>query len=176
MSRIKAIKPEEATGHTAEVYSAIKKSLGGVPNLFQALGVNSQALQTLLGIGPSLKTLTGAERETIALVVAQKNNCGYCLSAHTVLAGMHKLSNEEIINIRKGQPSNSKQKALVNFVNEVVVEKGHVSDRTLNEFRAAGYTDAQIPDVLFAVVENFYTNFFNHINQTEIDFPVVEKI
>ncbi len=58
MSRIKAITPEQATGHTAEVYSAITKALGKVPNLFQAVGVNSNAFQTLLGIGPSLKTLT----------------------------------------------------------------------------------------------------------------------
>lgn len=176
MSRINAISPEQATGHTAEVYSAITKALGKVPNLFQAIGVNSNALQTLLGIGPSLKTISGAEKETIALVVAQKNNCGYCLAAHTVLAGMHKISKEETLNIRKGNPEGQKQKALVNFVSEIVTEKGHVSDKTLNEFRAAGYSDAQIPDVLFAVVENFYTNFFNHINRTEVDFPAAEKI
>ncbi len=176
MSRIKPITPEQAIGHTAEVYSAITKALGKVPNLFQAVGVNSNALQTLLGIGPSLKTLTGAEKETIALVVAQKNNCGYCLSAHTLRAGMHGISKEETINIRKGSPQSTKQKALVSFVSEIVTEKGHVSDKSLNEFKAAGYTDAHIPDVLLAVVENFYTNFFNHINKTEIDFPLAEKV
>jgi AhpD family alkylhydroperoxidase len=176
MSRIKAITPEQATGHTAEVYSAITKALGKVPNLFQAVGVNSAALQTLLGIGPSLKTLTGAERETIALVVAQKNNCGYCLSAHTVLAGMHGISKEETLKVRKGNPQGAKQSALVNFVSEIVTERGHVSDKTLNEFKRAGYTDAHIPDVLFAVVENIYTNYFNHINRTEIDFPKAEEI
>lgn len=176
MSRIKAITPEQATGHTAEVYSAITKALGKVPNIFQALGVNSQVLQTVLGIGPSLKSLSGPEKETIALVVGQLNNCNYCLSAHTVLAGMHKVSKEETINIRKGNPQGAKQKALVNFVKEIVTEKGHVSDKTLGEFRTAGYTDAQIPEVLLAVVENIYTNFFNHINQTEVDFPAAEKI
>lgn len=176
MSRINAITPEQATGHTAEVYSAITKALGKVPNLFQAIGVNSNALQTLLGIGPSLKTLTGAEKETIALVVAQLNNCGYCLSAHTLLAGMHGISKDETLNIRKGNSQNSKQKALINFVSEIVMEKGHVSDKTFSEFKEAGYTDAHIPDVLLAVVENFYTNFFNHINKTEIDFPLAEKV
>lgn len=176
MSRIKAITPAQATGHTAEVYSAITKALGTVPNLFQAIGVNSQALQTLLGIGPGLKTLSGAEKETIALVVAQKNNCGYCLSAHTVLAGMHRISKEDSLNIRRGQSQDPKLQSLINFVGEIVTERGHVSDKTFNEFKAAGYTDAQIPEVLMAVVENFYTNFFNHINRTEIDFPMAEKI
>ena len=65
---------------------------------------------------------------------------------------------------------------MATFVGEIVTEKGHVSDKTLKEFREAGYTDSQIPDVLFAVVENIYTNYFNHINQTEIDFPLTEKI
>ena len=176
MSRIKGISPEAATGHTAEVYGNIKKALGKVPNLFQGIGVNSNALQTFLGIGPSIKLLSGAEQETIALVVAQKNNCSYCLAAHTLLGSMHGLNKDESIRIRKGASSDSKRQALINLVNEIVVEKGHVSDKALNDFRGVGYTDAHIPEVLLSVVQNIYTNYFNHINQTEVDFPAAEKI
>jgi AhpD family alkylhydroperoxidase len=176
MSRIQAIKPESATGHTAEVYGAIKKALGGVPNLFQGIGANSYVLQTFLGLGPSLKLLSGKEQETIALVTAQKNNCEYCLAAHTMLGKMQGLSKEETLQIRQGKSQDTKQQALIRFVNEIVSEKGHVSDASLAELRAVGYTDAHVPEILLAVVINIYTNYFNHINQTVVDFPAAEKI
>jgi AhpD family alkylhydroperoxidase len=176
MSRIQAVTPAQATGHTAEVYSAIKKSLGSVPNLFQGIGVNSNVLQTFLGLGPSLKLLNGTEQETIALVVAQKNDCDYCLAAHTVLGGMHGLPKEETIRIRKGRSEDGKRQSLIRLVQEIVTEKGRVSDQSLGDFRSAGYTDAHIPEVLLSVVQNIYTNYFNHMNQTEVDFPAAEKI
>lgn len=176
MSRIQAVTPEAATGHTAEVYGNIKKAMGSVPNLFQAIGVNSNVLQTILGIGPSLKLLNGQEQETIALAVAQKNGCEYCLSAHTLVGTMQGLSKDETINIRKGKSQDSKRQALINFVNEVVSEKGHVTDATLNNLRGAGYTDAHIPEVTLAISLNLFTNYYNHINKTVVDFPPVEKI
>lgn len=176
MPRLNAITPAQATGHTAEVYSAIKKSLGKVPNLYQGIGVNSNVLQTVLSIGPSLKLLNGTEQETIALAVAQLNNCDYCLAAHTLLGGMNGLKKEETIRIRQGKSEDSKRQVLVQLVIEIVREKGHVSDNTLNEFRSVGYTDAHVPEVLLSVVQNIYTNYFNHINRTEVDFPAAEKI
>lgn len=176
MPRLNTISPDKAVGHTAEVYGAIKKSLGSVPNLFQAMGTNADVLQTFLGLGPSLKLLSGSEQEAIALTVAQKNNCNYCLAAHTLLGTMNGLSKEETLRIRRGQSENDKRQALIRFVGEVVAEKGHVSDATIEGFRAAGYTDAHVPEVMLAIVINIYTNYFNHINQTVVDFPSVEKI
>ncbi len=176
MTRIKSITPDQATGHTAEVYGAIKKALGGVPNLFQGVGVNSNVLQTYLGLGPSLKLLSGAEQETIALVTSQKNNCDYCIAAHTVLGGMMGLKKEETLAIRKGNSADTKRQALVSFVSEVVSEKGRVSDRTLENLKQVGYTDAHVPEILLAIVATTFTNYFNHVNQTELDFPAADKI
>lgn len=176
MSRLQKITVEQATGHTAEVYGAIKKALGGVPNLFQSVGVNSSVLQTYLGIGPSLKLLSGAEQETVALITSQANQCDYCLAAHTVLGKMHGLKKEETLEIRQGRGSQSQQQALVSFTFEAIQKQGKISDETLNNLRQAGYTDAHIPEILMVIAATTFTNFFNSINQTEIDFPAAEKI
>lgn len=40
-------------------------------------------------------------------------------------------------------------------------------------YRAAGYTDAQIIEIIAVVAENIYTNMVNIVAGTEIDFPVV---
>lgn len=175
MSRLKSVPLDEASGLTADLYSAIKSQLGGVPNLFQFLGVSPKVLESYLGMGPAQTSLTGAEKETIALVVAQANSCNYCLAAHTVLGKMNGLNEEETISIRQGKSADRKRSALIQLAGEIVREKGHVSDQTFQNFKAAGYSEAQIPEVVLAVVQNIFTNYFNHVNKTEVDFPAAPK-
>lgn len=176
MSRLKPISIEQATGQTAKLYSAIKSQLGGVPNIFQALGGSPSVLETFLGLGAGSKSLSAAEKETIALTVAQANSCNYCSAAHTALGKMASLSDEEMISVRRGKSSDSKRDALVQFSREIVSERGHVSDQTFNKFLAAGYGQEQAAEVLLVVVQNIFTNYFNHMNKTEVDFPAAPKI
>lgn len=176
MSRLKSVTVDQATGQTAALYSAIKGQLGGVPNLFQALGTNAKVLETYLGLSAAQASLSGAEKEAVALAVAQANSCAYCLAAHTALGKMSGLSEAEMISIRQGKSNDSKRQALVRFAREVVLEKGNVSDETLKTFKAAGYSESQVPEVVLAVVQNIFTNYFNHVNQTEVDFPAASKI
>ena len=176
MPRLTPVKVEEATGQTAELYGAIKKQLGGVPNLFQALGANPKVLEAYLDFGASQSSLSGAEKEIIALTVAEINSCNYCLAAHTVLGKMNGLSPEDMIDARKGNATNEKRKALIQLSREIVSEKGHVSDTTLSHFFEAGYQNSQVHEVLMAVLTNIFTNYFNHINQTALDFPAAPKI
>jgi hypothetical protein len=37
--------------------------------------------------------------------------------------------------------------------------------------RDAGWDDAAIADIVAVTALNIYTNFFNHVNDTEVDFP-----
>lgn len=39
--------------------------------------------------------------------------------------------------------------------------------------RAAGFSDAEILDIVGHVALNVLTNFYNNVAKTEIDFPVV---
>jgi alkylhydroperoxidase family enzyme len=40
--------------------------------------------------------------------------------------------------------------------------------------RAAGATDAELAEIVGAVALNIFSNYFNHIAGTEVDFPEVE--
>ena len=173
MSRISQVSVEQATGERAELYTAIKATLGSVPNLFQAVGASPRALKTFLGIGAGLRggLLSGAESEAIALAVAQANGCDYCLAAHTVVGGMRGLKGEEVIRNRRAESSDPKRNALLTLVSEIVTKKGRVSDATYQAFINAGYTEAHVPEVLLVVTENIFTNYFNNLNGTDVDFP-----
>lgn len=176
MSRLNLLKPENASGQTAEIYSAIKKSMGKVPNLYQTVGNNSNVLQTVLSLGPSLKLLDKKDQETIALVVGQFNNCEYCLAAHSLVATMNGITKDETIEIRRGESSESKRQALISFVREVLEKKGNVSDSILDTVKNAGYGEAHIPEIMLAVANNVFTNYFNNLNHTDLDFPAAQKI
>ncbi len=176
MSRLESASVDRATGATAKLYDAIKSNLGSVPNLFQALGSNPKVLKVYLGLGAGQTSLNAQEKEMIALVVAQVNGCGYCLAAHTALGKLVDFKEEEIVSIRRGQVSDPKLNALLQFTREVVFEKGRVSNETFEKLLENGYTKAQVPEIILAVVGNAFTNYFNQVNQTPIDFPSVQKI
>ncbi len=170
MSRIESVSVEKATGATEKLYAVIKSQLGGVPNLFQALGSNPKVLEIQLGLGAATKSLSSKEKESISLVVAQENDCAYCLAAHTALGKMVGLKESEIISARKGKSEDRKLNALLQFAKEVINHKGNVSDATFIELKAAGYTDSQIPEILMSILSDIFTNYFNRFNETEIDF------
>ncbi len=178
MSRIQKISIEQATGETAELYSGIKKAIGVVPNLYQTVGNSSRALKTLLGIGSGIKggLISAADQESIALAVAQSNDCDYCLAAHSTIGKMMGSPDEEVVLNRKGKSKDKKREALLSLVTEIVDRKGRVSDATYDSFLAAGFTEAHVPEVMVAVVQSLYTNYFNNLNHTELDFPSAPKL
>ena len=50
---------------------------------------------------------------------------------------------------------------------------GTVSDEDFAAIKAAGYSDAQLVEISLAFATTVFTNVFNRINDTEIDFPAV---
>ena len=58
----------------------------------------------------------------------------------------------------------------------VVAQRGHVSDDALNTVRAAGYSDGEIGEIVAHVALNVFTNYFNSVAQTDIDFPIAPEL
>lgn len=155
---------------------AVKKLLGVVPNLFRLVANSPAALEGYVGLIGALGkgALPAATHERIALAVAEFNGCDYCLSAHTYLAtNVAKLSAAEIAANRSGASTDAAAAAAVRFAVEVMQQRGHVSDEDVRAVRAAGYTDAQIVEIVQHVALNTWTNYVNSVAKTEIDFPVV---
>lgn len=179
MSRLTAVMSEKVQGQANELYAVIRKMTGGmVPNVYQGLAGSPEILKAYLHTSDCLAkgNLSGSEREVIALVVSQANRCEYCLAAHTLVGGMQGLKPEQMQAIRRGKPQELKLAALVTFVQAVLSQQGAVSDQELANFKLAGYSDAQVPDVMLTIAMTVFTNYFNHVHQTVVDFPLVESI
>jgi uncharacterized peroxidase-related enzyme len=175
MSRIAVPTRQVAPEASKPLLDAVEKQLGVVPNLFRLVSLSTPALQGFLGMNGALaKTLDLKTRERIALAVAQINGCDYCLSAHTYLGlNLAKIDAGEIALNRKGGSSDAKANAAVSFAAKVTQSRGSVSDADIQAVKAAGFTDAQIVEIVAVVAENVFTNFINIVAQTEIDFPIV---
>lgn len=106
--------------------------------------------------------------------MAQVNGCDYCLSAHSYLAlNLAKITPEEVALNRTGHSADTKADAAVRFATKIVHERGHIDDGDLKAVRDAGYSDAQIVEIISVTAENIFTNLLNIVADTDIDFPVV---
>ncbi|MDX6749683.1 carboxymuconolactone decarboxylase family protein [Geminicoccaceae bacterium 1502E] len=154
----------------------VQKMLGSVPNLFRITANSPASLEGYLGLNGALAkgSLKPQTRERIALAVAQINGCDYCLSAHSYLAkNLAKLDDAEIAANRNGTSSDPQADAAVRFAVKLVRERGQVSDIDVSAVRMAGYSDAEIVEIVAHVALNTLTNYLNEAFRTPIDFPVV---
>lgn len=110
--------------------------------------------------------------------MAGKNTCDYCASAHTVLGAKAGLEEAEIKQNLEAKASDAKSQAILDFVAHVVEKRGKVSDAEVEALRKAGLGEDEIVEVVATISLNMFTNYFNHIADTDIDFPVVrtEKV
>lgn len=175
MSRLSIPSLDNAPEASRPTLDAINKQLGVVPNLFRLMGTSPAALTAYTSFQGALnKTLDLKTRERIALAVAQVNGCDYCLSAHTYIGlNLAKITPEEIALNRKGASGDAKANAAVQFAAKVAKERGHVSEADIKAVRDAGFTEAQVVEIVALVAENSFTNYLNEVAKTEIDFPVV---
>lgn len=175
MSRITVPTRDAAPAASQPILDAVNKQLGVVPNLFRLVSLSPAALTGMTSLGGALaKTLDVKTRERIAIATAQVNGCDYCLSAHTYLGlNLAKITPEEIALNRKGTSGDAKADAAVRFAAKVAQHRGKVSDADIAAVKLAGFSEAQIVEIVAVVAENFLTNLINNVAQTDIDFPVV---
>jgi uncharacterized peroxidase-related enzyme len=175
LSRITIPSLDDAPEASKPILDAVKQQLGSVPNMFRLIANSPNALTAYTSANGALaKTLDLKTRERIALAVAQVNGCEYCLSAHSYLAtNLAKISPEEIALARKGVSTDAKANAAVHFARKMVEKRGHVEEADVNEVIRAGFTQAQVIEIVALVAENTFTNYLNEVAKTDIDFPVV---
>jgi uncharacterized peroxidase-related enzyme len=174
MSRIAIPDRTDAPAASQQILDAVNAQLGVVPNLFRLAAVSPAAVTGLTALSGALsKTLDVKTRNRIAIAVAQVNGCDYCLSAHTYLGlNLARLAPEEIALNRRGSSTDPKAAAAVRFAAQVAETRGKVADADLAAVKAAGFTEAEIVEIVAVVAENVFTNLLNNVAQTDIDFPV----
>lgn len=168
---------EEVSENNQAIFDNLKKNLGFVPNLYAYYAKNETALGDYLALQNRKSTLHSKEREIVNLVTSQINGCRYCQSAHTALGKMVGFSEEQVLEIRGGSASfDAKLDALAKFTASVVENRGRASEESKQNFFDAGYTEANMIDVVVVVGDKMISNFIHNLTGFEIDFPLAQEL
>jgi uncharacterized peroxidase-related enzyme len=178
MPRIQPVEQNTADPATVTLLDSVKKSMGMVPNLIATMAHSPAVAKAYLGFAQALSggALPRRLREEIALVVGETNSCGYCVAAHTASGKRAGLTEEQTKHARRATSDDETEQAALVFARKVVQDRGVVADADVEQLRQAGYTEGEIGEIVANVAINIFTNYFNHVAGTDVDFPAAPSL
>ncbi len=178
MKRLKAIHPDQTDPRTKQLLDEVQDELGMVPNLFSTLANSPAALEAYLRSRESL--LAGVLPESLAqriqLAVSEANGCEYCVAALATVGRAIGLTEEAIADSREASCPDSRTAAALRFACAVARKRGRVSEADFRAVREAGFSDGEITEIVAHTVHAIFSNYFNLVAQTEVDFPKVPPL
>lgn len=163
---------ETAQAGAAKILRGVEGALGFVPNLYGIFAESPSALKAYMEIGKIFdeSSFSATERQTVILAASRFNECNYCMAAHTVVAGMQMVSSDVVDAVREDRPiDDPRLEALRLFTTAVVEKRGWASDTDVSAFLAAGFSKAQILEVIVGVSFKTLSNYTNHLAETPLD-------
>lgn len=176
MSRLN---PIQTNGATSELKRSLKTSrlkLTEAPRFLQVMANSPASLRAYIRADAALVRgqLTPRQREQVALAVAEINGSSYSLSAHYDTGKRLGLTDHEMQLARNATAEEPKADTMLRFTQAVVLQRGEISDDDFHALRKAGFTDAQIVEIVANIALNIFSNYFNSVARTEVDFPLLQ--
>jgi len=175
MSRVELVDPSAAHADVQPVLKEVQAAFGTTPAMFRAVANSPAALNMMwAGFGALGGGRLGPQiGEQIAVLVADRNACAYCLAAHTALGRNAGVSSEQMREAQSGRSDDPKTEAILTFVEKVVRHRAQVSDADIETLRAAGVDQGELVEVIANVALNVFTNYINVALDVPVDFPAV---
>ena len=154
----------------ATVLEAVKQRYGFIPNLAAYVAESPQTLNAILKLSETYdqSSLTSQEQQVVLLTVSALNGCDYCITVHTALGKMANIDEATLRAIIAFQPlSNARLNALRKFTQQLVEEKGWLNQGSVKAFIDAGFSRAQVFEVIMGVALKTMTNYSNHLANAE---------
>lgn len=161
-----------APAESAAILGDIQKGWGFVPNLHRVLAASPAALEAYAALwGIAEKTgFSAIERNIAYLAIIYENECTYCMAGHSNLSKMAQVAAADIAAIRDGRPlADARLEALRHFAALVTRNRGVVSDADVAAFKAAGFDNRAVLDLLVLAATKLISNYTNHLADTPLD-------
>lgn len=170
---------DKAEGLAKDLLDGARAKLGFVPNMYRGMANDPGLLSTYLhGYAHfrEQRNFTPPEQEVVFLTISQANGCSYCVAAHSMLAvKVSKLSQAHTQALRDGKPlDDPKLEALRRFTHHMWETRGLPTRAEAEAFKAAGYGDVHILEIILAMAVKTISNYANHVNHTELDAAFAE--
>lgn len=163
---------ETAPEGSRPVLQRIKRAFGFIPNLSATFAESPAVVEgygTLSGFFDK-SDFTATERQIILMTNSRLNGCTYCMAAHTTISQMQEVPADVIETLRSGASfTDAKLEALRVFAAKVNENRGAVSDEDVDAFIDAGYSKANVLEVVLGTSLKVISNYTNHITNTPVD-------
>ena len=176
MSRIPLIDRAATSADRKALLDQVNQAFGTTPNMFKAVANSPAALKSMWGSFGALGggVINAKLGEQIAVAVADRNACEYCLAAHTALGRKAGVSAEGMAAAQRGESADPATAAALTFALKLVNERGNVSEADMQAVRQAGFSDEQVVEILAHVALNLFTNYVNVAFAVPVDFAPVK--
>ncbi len=175
MNVVSPVTRESATDSVRDQLDQINAAFGTIPAMFQAVANSPAALTSMWAafgaygqgaLGPALS-------EQLAVAVANRNSCEYCLAAHTALGRKAGVSADQMGAAQVGQSEDPRTAALLKFALKLVEDRGAVTADDIEDLRNHGWSEEEIVETIGQVALNLFTNYINIALDVPVDFPQV---
>ncbi|NUS43620.1 MAG: carboxymuconolactone decarboxylase [Mycobacteriaceae bacterium] len=169
------VERDAAPGPVIDQFDQIHSAFGALPAMFRVVANSPAALESMWGsfraygagaLGPALS-------EQIAVAVANRNACEYCLAAHTALGRKAGVSGAALEAAQSGESDDPATAALLAFALKVVDQRGQVTAADVEVLRDHDWSDEHIVETIGQVAHNVFTNYINVALAVPVDFPAV---
>jgi len=169
------------TVHTAQtapeasrpLLASVKQGWGFIPKLQATMAESPLALEaydTLFNFVAARATLTPAEQQVVYQAINVFHGCEYCTAGHTFLSRKAGVPEDVIHAIRDQQPiTDRRMEALRSFAEIVAETRGFAGDGAVDAFIAAGFTKAQVLEVVTIIATKVLSNYTNHLAHTPLE-------
>jgi uncharacterized peroxidase-related enzyme len=173
MSRLPVLTLENAPEASRGFIDRSISNNGFLPNLVGVLASAPTALETYLTVAEinSRSGLSLAEREVVQIIAASVHGCEFCVAGHTAI-GLKKAGFDKATVIalqRRARTGDARLDAVADFTRAVIVSRGAVADGELEQFLAAGFSQANALEVLLGVSLATLCNFTNNLARNDIN-------
>jgi uncharacterized peroxidase-related enzyme len=154
------------------ILEQLQRAISFVPNLAATMAGSPAVLEAYVGLVGSFgrSSFGPIERELIAMTTSFENGCHYCMAVHSTFAKAQGASDADLDAIRAGKyPDDLHLAALVHFTRQLVRKQGQVSDEDVQDFLRAGFTEAQILEVLIGISQSNLANLVYQLTGTSLD-------
>ena len=171
--------PIQSNGAASKLKRTLKNSglkLDEAPRFLQIMAHSPAALRAYIMADAALVRgqLTPRQRAQVALAVAEINGSSYSLSAHYDAGKSLGLTHQEMQLARNATAAEPKAETMLRFTRSVVLQRGEISDEDFQAMRKSGFSNSQIVEIVANIALNIFSNYFNSVAKTEVDFPLLQ--
>lgn len=150
----------------------VQANLGGIPNLAAAMAEAPTLVRSFFTVRQiySEGTLSAGDIQVLSLANAEENDCDWCVAFHSMVAEKSGVSAETIAALRERRtPADPRDKALSDLTREFIQRRGNVPPASIAAFLAAGFTPAQVLEVIVGIAFSTMANFAHQVVHAPLD-------